>query len=64
MNDRLRALRDAIHHPEREVEVSPDGEVREIRPEGDAEEPPESEERSRKPTKLAKRTFGDRGGPA
>ena len=64
MNDRLQALRDAIHHPEQEVEVSPDGEVREIRPEGDEEELPESGERPRKPTKLAKRTFGGRVGPA
>jgi hypothetical protein len=57
MSDRLRALRDAVTGRDREVEVSPDGEVREVRPEGEGEEA-EEREAPRRPTKLAKRVFG------
>jgi hypothetical protein len=57
MSDRLRALRDTVNGRDREVEVSPDGEVREVRPEGETEGT-EEREAPRKPTKLAKRFFG------
>ncbi len=52
MNQRLQQLRDAVVRRDREVEVTPSGEVREARPDGDVQQEP------RKPTKLAPRTFG------
>ena len=53
----LRRLRNAVLRREREVEVDPDGQVREI-PAEDQET--ERRSRRRKPTKLAPRTFGGR----
>lgn len=56
MNERLRVLRNAVLGRGREVEVTPEGEVRELtsRDEEAAETPPVEE----RPTKLAPRTFG------
>jgi hypothetical protein len=53
MNDRIQRLRDAVVTRGREVEVTPSGEVREARPEGEAKPEPQA-----KATKLAPRTFG------
>lgn len=55
MNDKLQRLRDAVTARDaREVEVAPDGQVREVRP----AVPPTEGRESAKPTKLAPRTFG------
>ncbi len=55
VNEKLQRLREAVTGRGREVEVGPDGSVREI------EHPPGIEDVSSvptKPTKLADRTFG------
>jgi hypothetical protein len=54
MTDPLKRLRDAVTSRGREVEVGPDGAVREVK-EPTAEE---SKLETGKPTKLAARTFG------
>lgn len=56
MNERLRRLRDAVTGRDREVEVDPDGQVREVLPPEPENE--KTEPRPQKPTKLAARTFG------
>lgn len=63
MNQRLKALRDAVLGPvPRRVEVGPNGEVREMSPDRDLREgidqdrSPEPEERTA--TRLAPRVFG------
>lgn len=53
MNERLRRLRDAVVARDREVEVSPDGTVREVTTPSD-----QDGKKGEKPTKLAPRTFG------
>lgn len=57
MNENLKRLRDAVSGRGREVEVAPDGSVREV----SAEPAAAKEEASGKATKLAPRTFGSRG---
>lgn len=52
MNDRLQRLRDAVVNRGRELEVTPNGEVREARREGDTKHD------QPRATKLAARTFG------
>lgn len=54
MSNRLQQLRDAVVNRGREVEVTPDGEVREPRREADPKSEPQ------RATKLAPRTFGAR----
>jgi hypothetical protein len=55
MNDKLKRLRDAVTARDaREVEVTPDGQVREI----GAPTPPNEGREPAKATKLAPRTFG------
>lgn len=53
MSDNLRRLRDAVIQRGRTVEVSPEGEVREVDNQEDKKDPKE-----KKATKLAERTFG------
>lgn len=55
MNDTLKRLRDAVTGRSREVEVTPDGSVREV--EAEKQEQPKTDEP--KATKLAARTFGN-----
>lgn len=52
MNDRLQKLRDAVVQRGREVEVTENGEVREV------QHNDEKKSEQAKPTKLAPRTFG------
>lgn len=54
MNENLKRLRDAVTGRGREVEVAPDGSVREV----GAEASQQKEEEAGKATKLAPRTFG------
>ncbi len=54
MIDPLKRLRDAVTSRSREVEVTPDGTVREVKQTGVADKPAEAG----KATKLAPRTFG------
>ena len=56
MNDKLQKLRDAVVGRGREVEVTPDGQVRELDKSGAADLASEAP----KATKLADRTFGVR----
>ena len=56
MNDKLQKLRDAVVGRDREVEVTPTGEVREV---GKPDSPAVAPEAG-KATKLADRTFGVR----
>lgn len=62
MTQPLERLRNAVlgRGPAREVEVAPDGTVREVRPNGgvESEGSPESQEAASKPTKLSPRVFG------
>jgi hypothetical protein len=57
MNESLKRLRDAVVRQDRDVEVTPDGTVREVATRSSDER--ETDE-PRKPTKLAKRVFGGR----
>jgi hypothetical protein len=54
MNDKLQKLRDAVVGRGREVEVTPDGQVREVQKPGAEDALSEAP----KATKLAERTFG------
>ena len=56
MSESLRRLRDAVVGRGREVEVTPEGQVREVSKPGDENVQPEAP----KATKLADRTFGRR----
>lgn len=54
MQDKLQRLRDAVVGRDREVEVTPDGQVREVQKPGANDSASEAP----KATKLAERTFG------
>ena len=54
MNESIKRLRDAVVGRGREVEVTPDGQVREVAKPGAEDSQPEAP----KATKLAERTFG------
>ncbi len=62
MMEQLRRLRDAVTGRDREVEVSPDGVVREVASGAEpsaAESGEKADSRTGKHTKLAPRTFGE-----
>ena len=56
MNESLKKLRDAVTGRGREVEVTPEGTVREVN--GNADADTDKDKEAGKPTKLAPRTFG------
>ncbi|MDM7913882.1 MAG: hypothetical protein QUU85_01260 [Candidatus Eisenbacteria bacterium] len=56
-NEGLRRLRSAVIGRDREVEVDPDGKIREVTPTNDPN-PKDREQHGQKPTKLSARTFG------
>ena len=58
MTDSLKRLRDAVTGRGREVEVTPDGTVREVAQNADDGTNSDKEKEAGKPTKLAPRTFG------